>query len=385
MDSENEQLICKIEQMATYIHELETTLNNREDENEKLAAKMYQGFDMLDAVKIKQDELFHELENKNQELIRELDGLQCMFKSRSLCYQEEIDCLNGELETQKARSNEEMENMEKIHLDEIKTLQKQLSYATKKLYNSQQLLKSELKVKDQEIICIQNNLTEKIMKYAELEKKLSIEQDLNESLNSSLCELKIKYESDVCATRTEMTRLRMELKQNFAKLEESENQLQDAQCQIVKLTAEFEKTIKETNEGFCKEKKILEEKNDKLRTNIKSLVTSMEGINTKLSNSVMENKTLKCHLADQQESIKFLEATKNRLQQEMENLKENEELSAKMLRTEREQHAREQQICEKKLKFKVQDERELKELSKKLSERIKCLKKIIHENDMSKI
>jgi len=385
MDAENEQLICKIEQMATYIHELETTLDTREEENAKLADKMYAGFDMLDTVKIKQDELFHELENKNNKLIRELDEVQCMSNARSLCYQEEIDCLQYKLDKQVEKSKEELENIEAIHCDEITCLKKELSYATKKSHDIQRLLKSELKLKDQEIICVQNTLADKIMKYAELEKKLSIEQDLNESLQSSLCEFKIKYEKDVCATQAEMNGLRTELKQNIAKLEEAECQLKEARDEIVQQTTEFEKTIQETREALCKEKNTLEEKNGKLKASNKSLISSLECTNTKLCESLMENKTLKCQLADQNESIKLLESMKNRLQQEMENIKENEEMSAKILVTEREQHAREQKISEKKLEFKAQDERELKELSKKLTERIKCLKKMIHDDDMSKI
>jgi len=385
MDNDNEQLICKIEQMETYIHELETKLDDREYENAKLADKMYAGFDMLDTVKTKQDELFHELENKNKELIRELDAFQCMFNTRSLCYQEEIDCLKYRLDKNEARSKEELKNIEANHLDEIKKMQKQLSCATKKFQDCQRLLKSELKVKDQEIICIQNALTEKIMKYTEVEKKLSIEQDHSESLQTSLSEFKFKYEKDVLATQAEMTGLRTELKQNVAKLEETEHQLKETRDEIVKRTAEFEKTIEETKEALCKEKNKMEEKNNKLNASNKSLVSSMESINTKLCNSLLENKTLKCQIANQTESIKFLEAMKNKLQQEIENIKENEELSAKILITEREQHAREKMISEKKLEFKAQDERELKELSKKLSERIKYLNKMIHEDDMSKI
>ncbi|XP_015378603.1 PREDICTED: protein FAM184A-like [Diuraphis noxia] len=385
MDNDNEQLICKIEQMEMYIHELETKLDDRVYEIDKLANKMYAGFDMLDTVKTKQDELFHELENKNKELIRELDAFQCMFNTRSLYYQEEIDCLKYQLAKNEAKSKEELENIEANHLEEIKTMQEQLSSATKKFHDCKRLLKSELKVKDQEIISIQNSLTDKIIKYAELEKKMSIEQDRCESLQTSLSEFKFKYENDVCATQAEMTGLRTELKQNVVKLEEAEHQLQEIRGEIVKRTTEFEKTIQETKEALCKEKNKIEEKNSKLNASNKSLVSNMDSINTKLCNALMENKTLKFQLANQHESIKVLEAMKNKLQQEIENIKDNEELSAKILITEREQHAREQMIFEKKLKFKAQDERELKELSKKLSERIKYLNKMIHEDDMSKI
>ncbi|KAL4113127.1 hypothetical protein QTP88_016810 [Uroleucon formosanum] len=385
MDIENEQLICKIEQMATYIHELEKTLDAREDENAKLADKMYAGFNMLDTVKLKQDELFQELENKNNKLIGELDEYRCMFNTRSLCYEEEIDCLQYQLEKQVARSKEEIENIETAHMDEITCLKKKLSYATKKFHDRERLLKSELKLKDQEIICVQNTLADKIMKYAELEKKLSIEQDRNEGLQSSMCEFKIKYEKDVCATQAEIAELRTELKQNVAKLEDAEHQLQEARHEILQQTTEFEKKIQETREALCKEKNKLEEKNDKLKASNKSLISSLQCTNTKLCDSLIENKTLKCQVAEQDESIKLLEAMKNRLQQEMENIKESEEMSAKMLVTEREQHAREQKISEKKLEFKAQDERELKELGKKLSERIKCLQKMIHDDDMSKM
>jgi len=97
----------------------------------------------------------------------------------------------------------------------------------------------------------------------------------------------------------------------------------------------------------------------------------------------MENNTLKSQLTDQKESIKLLETTKYRLEQEIETIKRNETLTAKIAMTEREQHDREQKISEKKLELKSQEERELKELSKKLSERIVSLKKMNYDCDTS--
>ncbi|MGI4816426.1 MAG: hypothetical protein ACRYE7_00300, partial [Janthinobacterium lividum] len=212
---------------------------------------------MLNSIKIKHEELFHELDGKNQELIRELDESQCMFNTHSLWYQEEVECLKYMLEKQEAKSKEEIELLEMIHTDEINKLQKQMTNAKKKFQESQQLLKSELKVKDQEIICIQNTLSDKIMKYAELEKKMSNEQDRNENLQTSLCEFKIKYDK----TQAEMTQLRTELKQNSFKLEEAEQEIQRARDEIVQRTAEFEKTVEETRQGLCTKINKLEGKN----------------------------------------------------------------------------------------------------------------------------
>lgn len=93
-------------------------------------------------------------------------------------------------------------------MDEITCLETKLSYAPMKSHDSQRLLKSELKLKDEDIICVQSTLADKIMKYAKLEKKLSIEQDRNECLQSSMCKFKIKYEKDVRASQAEMTGLR---------------------------------------------------------------------------------------------------------------------------------------------------------------------------------
>ncbi|XP_026816388.1 paramyosin-like [Rhopalosiphum maidis] len=384
MDNESDILHCKIEKLEIYIDELETSLYEHEDTIAKLDDKMLVAIEALDLMKLQQTDMCNELVNKNEELINNYETIH----TRWLYNQEENECLraNNEqihtlLEEQKIKIDD-LENVKSTQLKEIKKLQKQLSSVMKKFQDNQRLLKSELKVKDQEIICIQKTLADKITQYADLEKKMSTEQDRNESLQSSIGELKIKYDKDVCALQAEITGLRDELKQTFTKLEKVEHQLQEARNETIYRTTEFKEKIQETSDALCKEKNKLEKKYSKLKAENMSLVSNVACVNTKLCNSQMENNTLKCQLMEQKKSIKLLEATKYRLQHEMERIKKNEELTAKIVMTEREQHDREQKISEKKLELKSQEERELKELSKKLSERIICLKKINYDCDM---
>jgi len=385
MDNESEILHCKIEKLEIYIDELETSLYEHEDTIAKLDDKMLVAIEALDSMKLQQTDMCNELVNKNEELINNYETIH----TRWLYNQEENECLLSKNEQIHIRLEEQeikIDDLEKVkstQLKEIKKLQKQLSCVTKKFQDDQRLLKSELKVKDQEIICIQKTLADKITQYAELEKKMSTEQDRNESLQTSIGELKIKYDKDVCALQADISGLRDELKQTFTKLEKVEHQLQEARNETIYRTTEFKEKIQETSDALCKEKNKLEKKYSKLKAENMSLVSKVARVDTKLGISQMENNTLKCQLMEQNKSIKLLEATKYRLQHEMERIKKNEELTAKIVMTEREQHDREQKISEKKLELKSQEERELKELSKKLSERIICLKKINYDCDMS--
>ncbi|KAE9524751.1 hypothetical protein AGLY_014801 [Aphis glycines] len=385
MDNESENLHCKIKQLETYIDELEKSLSEYEDTIAKLDDKMLVAIEALDSMKVQQTDMCNELVNKNEELIHNYEEIH----TRWLYNEAENECLRSKnvqihtcLEDQEARS-EKLENDKSTLLKEIKKLQKQLSCITKKFQDEQRLLKSELKVKDQEIICVQKTLADKITQYADLEKKMSIEQDRNESLQSSISELKMKYDKDVSALQGKINGLRDELKQNCTKLETAERQLQEARDETIQRTSEFKEKIKEISDTLGKEKIKLEKKNGKLKAENMTLVSNIACINTKLSSSQMENNTLKSQLTDQKESIKLLETTKYRLEQEIERIKRNETLTAKIAMTEREQHDREQKISEKKLELKSQEERELKELSKKLSERIVSLKKMNYDCDTS--
>ncbi|CAH1722729.1 unnamed protein product [Aphis gossypii] len=385
MDNESENLHCKIKQLETYIDELEKNLCEYEDTIAKLDDKMLVAIEALDSMKVQQTDMCNELVNKNEELIHDYEEIH----TRWLYNEAENECLRSKneqihtcLEDQEARS-EKLENDKSTLLKEIKKLQKQLSCITKKFQDEQRLLKSELKVKDQEIICVQKTLADKITQYADLEKKMSIEQDRNESLQSSISELKMKYDKDVSALQGKINGLRDELKQNCTKLETAERQLQEARDETIRRTSEFKEKIKEISDTLGKEKIKLEKKNGKLKAENMALVSNIACINTKLNTSQMENNTLKSQLTDQKESIKLLETTKYRLEQEIERIKRNETLTAKIAMTEREQHDREQKISEKKLELKSQEERELKELSKKLSERIVSLKKMNYDCDTS--
>ncbi|XP_025195457.1 hyaluronan-mediated motility receptor-like [Melanaphis sacchari] len=381
MDNENEILHCKIKQLETYIGELETMLCEHEDTISKLDNKLFVAIEALDSIKEQQTEMCTELVNKNEELVNDYETIH----TRWLYNQEENECLRAKneqihtlLEEQEAKL-EDLEKVKSTHLKEIKKLKNQLLNITNKFQDDRRLMKSELKLKDQEIICLQQTLADKITQYAELEKKMSTEQDRNESLQSSNEELRIKYDKDVSALQAEMDGLRGELKQNFTKLETVERQLQEARDETIKRTTEFQEKNQEISDALCREKDKLEKKNGKLKAENTSLISTLACVNTKLCNSQMEYNSLKRQLTEQNESIKLLETTKYRLQQEIERNKKNEELIAKIVITEREQHDREKKISEKKLELKSQEERELKELSKKLSERIMCLKKMNYD------
>lgn len=385
MDNESENLHCKIEQLETYIDELEKSLCEYEDTIAKLDEKMLVAIEALDSMKVQQTDMCNELVNKNEELIHDYEELKTRWlynEALNECLRSKNEQIHTCLEDEKART-QELENDKSTLLKDIKKLQKQLSYITKKFQDEQRLLKSELKVKDQEIICVQKTLADKITQYADLEKKMSIKQDLHESLQSSISELNMKYDKDVSELQGKINGLRDKLKQNCTKLETAERQLQEARDETIQRTAEFKEKIKEISDTLCKERIKLEKKNGKLKAENMTLVSNIACINTKLSSSQMENNTLKSQLTDQKESIKLLEATKYRLEQEIERIKRNETLTAKIAMTEREQHDREQKISEKKLELKSQEERELKELSKKLSERIVSLKKMNYDCDTS--
>lgn len=376
MDDHNEQLRCKIDELETYIDKLETKLYDRDDAHNDVLSK-------LDLMKCNITDTLTDLVNKNEQLILKYNEEHTLF----LCCQEENDCLRcknedlfNQVKDQEA-ALEDLESTKLANLIDIKTLKKQLSDAistTKKFHDGQRQAESELKIKDQDIICLQNTLADKITRIAELEKNLSTEQDRYECLQSSICELKIKNENIVCALKAEMTGVRGELNEKIAKLVATKQKLKDARDEVTKRkiqTIKLKKTITENHEASVKEKNKMDERVVELKAEIESLVSEVACINTKLCNSQTENNKLICQLADQNESIKLLEATKIKLQKEIERINETTEFTEKMIMTEREQHGREQQISKKKLEFKAQEECELKQLNKKLTEQIIHLKK----------
>lgn len=388
MDNKNVQQKCEIEQLEAYIKELKIKLYNHEVEIAEKDDKISKVFALLDPMNAKLLEVFTELLNKNDQLFHEYNE-----EHASLLYlQEENECLrfknmeiNKKLEYQKTEL-QELETIKSTHLADIKAQQKQLSdtmSTAKKFHDKQRLAESELKNKEQDIICIQNSLANKITQYTELEKNLNTEQNRNEFLQSSMHELKMTNEKTVCALQAEITELRSALNENSAKLDAANEKLKEAQDEVSKRkhrTTELKKTIKEMHAAYTKEKNKMDKNVDELKVEVESLSSNVGCINMKLCNSQIESNRLKYQLADQNQSIKLLEATKKRLQQEMERIKESTGLTSTMIIAECEQHDRERQIYKNQLELIAQEECELEQLGKKLTEKIKNLKKKQNEN-----
>lgn len=133
------------------------------------------------------------------ELIYETKELSCKYniQEENNCSQCENEQILNKLDKLQIKINN-LDNINSILLENKIILERKLSEAievTNKLKDKKQLAQTKLKDTEQDIICTQNAVAEKITQITELVKNINIEQDRCENLQSKICELKMKNEN----------------------------------------------------------------------------------------------------------------------------------------------------------------------------------------------
>lgn len=394
MSINKDQMKCRIEKLERKANELKNKLCNYDvvvEERDAMKCKMANALKKMDSIRNKQEEMFNELICKHDSLNMKYN----MERERLKCLQNDNDslqCKNEQLYDKLDEQDDAIDKLETIRVtlkEDAQKLKCQISEATRVLKQFQdrlRTLESEYKVKDQEMNCLQNTLAENITKHTKLEKKVCIEQDRNEILRSSINELKVTEEKTVRSLQAELTHLQCQLNEKLSELATIERNLKEKQEEIEMQKdrkAELKKVIKELREVYFKEKTKAEKEVCELRSEVKSIVSDTECINSKLCDAQIESTKLKCQLKGQCDKIRLLELTKDQIQQEVRRIKENKELTTKMLTAEREQHDREKVVSERRLASKAQEECELKKLIKKQTDQIKKFKKQIFNEKLN--
>lgn len=394
MSINQDQIKCRIEKLQRKANELKSKLCNYEvvvEERDAIKCKMAKAHKKMELIRHKQEEMFNELICKHDSLNMKYN----MERERLKCLQNDNDslqCKNEQLHDKLDEQDEAIVKLETIRItlkEDAQKLKCQIADATRVLKQFQdrlRTLETEYKVKDQEMNCLQNTLAENITKHTKIEKKVCIEQERNEILRSSINELKMNEEKTVRSLQAELTYLQSQLNEKLSELATIERNLKEKQNEIEiqkDQKVELKKVIKELREVYFKEKTKAEKEVCELRSEVKSIVSDTECINSKLCDAQIESTKLKCQLKGQCDKIRLLELTKDQIQQELRRIKENKELTTKMLTVEREQHDRERVVSERKLASKVQEECELKQLIKKQSHQIQKLKKKVFNEKLN--
>lgn len=390
MSNNNDYSNCIVKKMDMIIQDLENKLCDYEDvvaQNNKIQSNMSTALSRLDSMKIKQTDMFNELINRHNELSRNYN----IEREQLIRIQEDNECLksdNKQLYDKLDKQDVALEKLECEHstlLENLQRLQKQLSDVTgiaKEFQDSQRQAELELKVKDKDIISIQTTLAEEIKKKTKFEKNLRIEENQNKILQSSVIELKIKYENITQSLQVEITELKSQLTEKSMELgiikEKLKDKQEEVEAQKDRIT-KLKEIIKNLQETYCKEKNKIDKEVSELKVQIKSMASDHTSLNKKICDAQIECTKLKCQLKDREEMINILESTKEQLQQEVKKIKYTRELTTKTIMMEREQNNIEKQMSDRKSTLKAQEECELKKLIKQQTEQIKQLNKQISD------
>jgi len=374
-----------IEETEKYIDELEDQLCDYEDvvaQSNYIKSELTKGQAELNFFKVEKTNILNELIRETKELSSKYNAQE----EHLMDIQEENNSLQSENE-QILNKLEEFEiDIEKLNnisstlLENKKILEKKLSEAveiTAKLQDRQQLAQSEVQDKEQDIICIQKALAEQITQITELEKNINIEQDHNECLQSSICELKMKSENISKTLQAEMTAIRCKFNEKLAELCMLKLKLKDKQAELSEQKNRALQSKDELNlfqKEHCKEKCKIEKETEEVKDELKSIASNIKCLNSKLCDAQMESTKLKCQLKDQNESIEQFEPMKKKLQQELKKIKETTESTTEMIAAQLKKYDNDKQIFERKLESKYQEQCELKKLSKNQIEQLTQLK-----------
>lgn len=384
--SNTSQIECIIEETEKYIDELEGQLSDYEDvitQRDYLKSEIKKGQENLNFIKIEKTNILNDLIRKTKEL-----SDKCNIKEEHLIgIQKKNDSLNCENE-QILNKLEDLEiEVEKLNnisltlLENKKILEQKLSEAieiTCQLQNRHQLAQSELQDLEHNIICIQKSLAKQITQITEVQKNINIEQDRYESLQSSICELKMKSENVSKTLQANMTEIRCKYNEKSSELSMLKLKLKDKEAELLEQKNRAQQLKEENNsyqEKHSKKKCEVEKKIEEHRDENKSIASNLKCINSKLCDARMECTNLKCQIQDENESIKQLEPMKEMLQQELKKIKDATESTTEMISAQLKKYDNDKQIFEKKLESKNQELCELKKLSKNQIEQLTKLKK----------
>jgi len=383
-----DQIQNTIVETEKYIDELEDQLCNYEDviaERDYLKSELTKGQTKLDYIKIEKTNILNEL-------IRETKELSCKYniqEEKLIGLQEENNCLQCENEEILNKLDElqinihKLDNINSTLLENKKILERQLSESmeiTNKLKDRKQLTQLKLQDTEQEIICTQNTIAEKITQITELEKNINIEQDRYECLQSTICELKMKSENISKTLKAKKAEIRCKVNEKSAELCVLKFKLKDKQAEELEQknrTIQLKKELNLFKQEHCKEKCRVDKKIGELRVELKSIASNLKLINSKLCDAQIESTNLKCQIKNQNESIKQLDSTKEMLQQEVKRIKETTDSTTEMITAQLKKHDNDKKMFDRKLDLKLKEHCELKKLSKNQTEQLTKLKKKI--------
>lgn len=357
-----DQIKCRIEQHKKYINELNDKLCDYDDvvlQRNEIKNQMSAALAELSLLKTKQTDT-------SNELIRRHDKLSSDYNTNKVklihLIEENEGLLNRNEELhekldQKETFLIELENLHSTLLRDSQNIQNKLKDATEltnKYQDKKQLMEIKFKITDQDLNCIQNELAEKIINLTQLEKNVSNEVAQSESLQSSIKELKIKYDKIDIFIKGEITECESKLNETFLKSAMIKQKLEATQDKIVTQkyqSTELKKGVKEYREFYFTQHNKVDKIIGKLTAEIKSFSSNLESINIKLCDAQIENSKLKCQLKGQWKAIKLLESKKKQLEEKTRNIKKTEELMINKIETNREQHYKEMKALEQKFEL----------------------------------
>lgn len=341
-------------------------------ERDELRQKLKDTLEWKDSVQNQQSKDFNELLCRDDTLCRDFNRLQ---KELNISNQEHnrLLCENDELDkklNEQRKVLEELKCLKITHQENAKNLQKQyldIIEIRQKLQNKLHEATLKKNMVDKDLTCVQKKLTEQINIHADLDKTVSKQQDEKECLVSSINELKIDIEKLSKSNKTESLNQQNQLSEKTAQLNmiiktknDKTEEIKTYECQIATLNTK----IKVLQENYLKEKSKLDLKNCELKAEINSLTSKLDASNEKLCDIQSKNTILKNHLNNQENMIKLLESTKEKIIQELKKIKNTTEKLTTTITALSQLREKEKITHEKKIVSKNQEKCKLKELIK---------------------
>lgn len=362
-------------------------------ERDELEQKLNETLELKDSIQNKQTADFNELLCRDDTLCRDYNRSQVELEN----YKNEHVRLLSENSVLDKKLNEHRKDLEVLNchklaqLQATEDLQKQYLETTgTKLMLQNKLLETRTKkeLADKDLICVQHKITEQINIHAELDKTVSKEQNEKERLVSSINNLKIDIDKLKKSLQTEEKNQQHQLNEKAAQLDtikkkknEKCEEMKTHKCQITALNTK----IKVLQENHSKEKCNLDKKVSELTAEMNALTLKIDASNAKLCDFRSKSTVLKNHLDNQENMIKLMESTKEKMTQVLKKIKNTAETLTETNNTLSQLREKDKNTYEMKLVSKNQEKCKLKELIKIQLEQITKLQSQIFDNSMNDI
>lgn len=337
----------QIERMDKYVAELERKVYEYGDvaaELDAMREKMSTGLTMLAAMKVKQTSMFHDLVAAHDRVARDC-GEQSKRLADVRADNERRRCQLNRLCGQHDRQKEVARQLKarwvalQAEADVLRKRRADAAAAAERSAEAQRSAETELEARERQLAAVQAALADRTAEQDRLAAEVRAERECAERLRSDIDALTAANDDTVQALRADAAELRCREDETATAVSALARELDECLAETAgheKRAAQVRRDVRRLHDECCERKARADREAAELEAEVNGAQAELVAVNKRLCVERAMTTELKRQIACREDSIRRSEATRERLRLEACRFREDAELTADLVREERE-------------------------------------------------